>query len=87
MANITPATQNSFSIPSIIAVVAAIGSFMVGATWGLILALVAIAFGILGVVLSLSPVKRGGIASTVGIFAGAIGIIAALIKGIMWIAG
>lgn len=86
MATTTPATQNSFSIPSLIAVAAAIGSFMVGATWGMILAVIAILFGILGVVLSLSPVKRGGIASTFGIFAGAIGIIAAVIKGIMWIA-
>lgn len=84
MATITPATRNSFSIPSLIAVAAAIGSFMVGAMGGLLLALIAIVFGVLGVVLSLSPAKRGGIASTFGIFAGAIGIIAAIIKGIMW---
>lgn len=86
MATTTPVTGNSFSIPSLISVAAAIGSFMTGATFGLILAVVAILFGILGVVISLSPVKRGGIASTFGIMAGAIGIIAAIIKAIMWMA-
>jgi hypothetical protein len=75
----------SFSIPSLIALLAAIGSFMNGAILGLILALVAIVFGILGVVLSLAPAKRGGIVSTFGIGAGVIGIIAAVIKAVMWI--
>lgn len=87
MATTTPATRNSFSIPSLIAVVAAIGSFMTGATLGLILAAIAIIFGILGVVISLSPVKRGGVASTFGILAGGVGIIAAIVKAIMWMAG
>lgn len=49
------------------------------------LAVVAIIFGILGVIISFSPVKRGGVASTFGIAAGAIGIIAALIRGVMWL--
>ena len=87
MATTTPATTNSFSIPSLIAIAAAIGSFMVGATMGMVLAVVAILFGIIGVIISLSPAKRGGVVSTFGIFAGAIGIIAAIIKGIMWMAG
>lgn len=75
----------SFSIPSLIALFAAIGSFMNGAILGLILAVVAIVFGILGVVLSLAPAKRGGIVSTFGIGAGVIGILAAVIKAVMWI--
>ena len=83
MATTTPVTRNSFSIPSLIAVIAAIGSFMVGAIGGLVLAGIAIVFGIIGVVISLSPVKRGGIASTFGILAGGVGIIAAIVKGIM----
>lgn len=86
MATTTPVARNSFSIPSLISVAAAIGSFMTGATLGLILAVIAILFGILGVVISLSPVKRGGVASTFGIMAGAVGIIAAIIKAIMWMA-
>lgn len=87
MATTTPVTRNSFSIPSLISVIAAIGSFMVGALPGIFLAGIAIVFGILGVVISLSPVKRGGVASTLGILAGGIGIIAAIVKGIMWMMG
>ncbi|RYD62283.1 MAG: hypothetical protein EOP83_15000 [Verrucomicrobiaceae bacterium] len=74
-------------MPSIIAVLAAIGSFMNGATLGLILAIVAIFFGIVGVVLSLAPGKRGGVISTFGIGAGLIGIIAAVIKAAMYLFG
>ncbi|MCW1886242.1 hypothetical protein OKA04_16005 [Luteolibacter flavescens] len=87
MNHTTPATRATFSVPSIIAIVAAIGSFMNGATLGLILAVVAIFFGIIGVVLSLSPAKRGGIISTFGIGAGLIGIVAAVIKAAMYLFG
>ncbi len=85
MAQSTLSRRASFSIPSIIALLAAIGSFMNGAILGMILAVIAIVFGILGVVLSLAPAKRGGVISTFGIGAGVIGIIAAVIKAVMWI--
>jgi len=85
MAGITTTPRASFSIPSIISVIAAIWSFYQGAIGGLILAIVAIVFGILGVVLSLSPAKRGGVASTFGIAAGGIAVVAAVIKAIMWV--
>jgi hypothetical protein len=85
MNDITPSTRASFSLPSIIAVLAAIGSFMNGAFLGFMLAIVAIFFGIIGVVLSLAPAKRGGVISTFGIGAGLLGIIAALIKAVMWL--
>ena len=85
MAQTSPAGSASFSIPSIIALLAAIGSFMNGAILGMVLAVVAIVFGILGVVLSLAPAKRGGVISTLGIGAGVIGIIAAVIKAVIWI--
>jgi hypothetical protein len=75
----------TFSIPSILALLAAIGSFMNGAILGLILALCAIVLGIIGVVISLAPAKRGGVISTLGIGAGALGIVAALVKAVMWI--
>ncbi len=87
MAEITPSTKSTFSIPSIISVIAAIWSFTSGAIFGLILAIVAIIFGLLGIILSLSPAKRGGVISTFGIGAGAIGVIAAVVKAIMWIFG
>lgn len=86
MNEITPATRASFSLPSIIAILAAIGSFMNGALLGFVLAILAIFFGIIGVVLSLAPAKRGGVISTFGIGAGLLGIIAALIKAVMWLA-
>ena len=88
MATTTPVSRNSFSIPSLISVFAAIGAFMTGsAILTMVLAVVAILFGILGVVISLSPVKRGGVASTFGILAGGVGIVAAIVRAIMWMAG
>ena len=74
-----------FSIPSIIALVAAVLSFMTGAMFGLILAVIAIVFGLIGVMLSFSSRTRGGIVSTLSLLAGFIGIIAAVIKAVAWI--
>lgn len=75
----------SFSIPSIISVLAAIGSFMNGAILGMVLAVTAIIFGVIGVLLSIAPAKRGGILSIASIGAGVVGIIAAVIKAFIWI--
>ena len=69
-----------FSIPSIIAIIAAIGSFFVGAGLGMLLAVIAIAAGAIGVLLALSPRVRGGIVSVMSILFGVVGIIAAVIK-------
>jgi hypothetical protein len=74
-----------FSIPSIIALVAAILSFTTGAVAGLVLALIAIFFGLLGVMLSFSSSRRGGIVSTLSLLAGFLGIVAAAIKAIAWL--
>jgi hypothetical protein len=76
-----------FSIPSVISVIAAIFSFKMGAIMGLVLAGVAIVFGLIGLLLSLSPNKRGGIFSFLGIAGGALGVVAAIIKAVMWIFG
>ena len=73
-----------FSLPSIIAILASIGSFFVGAFGGFVLALVAIAFGIIGVVLSLAPSVRGGFISLFSLIVAAIGIVVAVIKAIAW---
>ncbi len=80
-------SKAAFSIPSIIAVVAAILSFKVGAIMGMVLAGVAIAFGLVGVLLSLSSKTRGGMVSIFGIVAGLVGIIAAIVKAIQWFSG
>ena len=70
----------SFSIPSMLAVAAAIGSFMTGAFLGTLLAIAAIVLGLLGAVLAMSPRVRGGMMSIVAIGAGLIGIVAAVFK-------
>jgi hypothetical protein len=82
--NAVEVRSSRFSIPSLIAVVAAIASFFVGAMMGLVLAIVAIFFGLLGVVFSFSSRTRGGIVSTLSVLAGFVGIIAAVIKAAMW---
>ena len=78
MENVRP--RPSFSIPSILAVIAAIFSFTSGAALGLILAIAAIVLGLIGVLIALSPRVRGGFVSVLSILAGAIGIIAAIFK-------
>lgn len=87
MATTTVSRKASFSIPSLIAVIAAIWSFTSGAFFGLVLAIVAIVAGLLGVLLALAPGVRGGIASTVAVFAGGIGIVAAIVKAIIYLVG
>jgi len=74
-----------FSIPSIIALVAAILSFATGAALGMILAVIAIVFGLIGVLLSFSARTRGGLVSTLSLLAGFVGIIAAVIKAVAWL--
>jgi len=74
-------SKASFSLPSLIALVAAILIFVVGNGFLVfLLAGVAIIFGILGIILSLAPSVRGGIVSFLGIGAGLIGVIMAIVK-------
>ncbi len=80
----TGAAKPHFSIPSIIAIGAAIASFYVGAFGGFILAIVAIVFGVIGLALSMSPSVRGGFVSLMSLALAVIGIIAAVIKFIRW---
>lgn len=76
----------SFSIPSLIALAASVLIFVVhNGFLVFLLAGVAIVFGILGIILSLSPRVRGGIVSFLGIGAGLIGVIIAVVKLIQWI--
>lgn len=81
----TTRIQEKFSIPSIIAIVAAIASFMVGAFWGFLLAMVALLFGAIGFFLAFSSRVRGGMVSMLAVAAGVLGVIAALVKGIAWL--
>jgi hypothetical protein len=79
------ATRAGVSIPAIISLIAAILSFATGAFWGLMLAAVAIIFGVIGVVMALSPNVRGGFISVLSLFAGSIGLMVAIIKAVMWV--
>ena len=74
------AQRPSFSIPSILSILAAIFSFGRGFTFGLILAILAIVFGVIGLLMALLPHRRGGIVSVISIVLGLIGIIAAIFK-------
>jgi len=40
---------------------------------------------VIGILLSLSPSVRGGIVSMLGLIAGALGILAALVKAMRWL--
>ncbi len=80
----TGATKPHFSIPSIIAIAAAIASFFVGAGGGFILAIIAIVFGIIGMLLAFSPSVRGGLVSIFSMVLAAIGIVVAIAKAVAW---
>ena len=83
--NAEATTRAKFSTPSIIAIIAAVASFGVGAFWGFVLAMVAVVFGAIGVLVAFSSRVRGGIVSTLAVLAGVLGLIAALFKGIAWL--
>lgn len=80
-------SKATFSIASIVAIIAAILSFNFGAILGLLMAAVAFIFGVIGLVLALMPNKRGGGISIVAVVLSFIGVIAAVIKALMWILG
>jgi hypothetical protein len=77
-------TQNKphYSIPSIIAIAAAIVSLFVRPGTGLLLAIIAILFGIFGFGLSLHPKIRGGLLSLLSMMLACIGIVLALLRAI-----
>lgn len=78
------ASKASFSISSIVAIIAAIISFNVGAILGLLMAAVAFIFGVIGLIFALSPGTRGGFLSIMAVILSFIGVIAAIIKAVMW---
>ena len=72
-----------FSIPSLIAIGAAIATFFVRPATGFALAIVAIIFGVIGFLLAFSPSVRGGVMSIFSLILAAIGIIIAILRGIL----
>ncbi|HEX3624100.1 MAG TPA: hypothetical protein VH280_01605 [Verrucomicrobiae bacterium] len=81
----TAVAQNKphFSIPSIIALGAAIASFFVRPGTGFALAIVAIIFGVIGFFLALSPSVRGGVMSIFSLIIAAVGTIVAIVRAIL----
>jgi hypothetical protein len=75
----------SFSLPSILAIAAAIGSFFGGPVMQILLAIAAILLGAIGVLISISPAKRGGIMSMLSIVVGILAIIIAIVRGVFGI--
>jgi hypothetical protein len=78
--NVPSSRRATFSIPSILAIVCALGSFFTGAGLALLLCILAIVFGIIGAVLALLPGTRGGMMSILSIALAAIGVIVALVR-------
>lgn len=81
----TPARRGgqSFSIPSIVAILAAIATFFTGSgILTIVLAVSAVVAGLIGVVLALSPNVRGGIVSTIAVILGLLGVLVGGIRGI-----
>lgn len=85
MMKTSQANDAKFSIPSIIAVIAAVLSFMVGAFWGFVLAIIAIIAAVIGMLAAISPNIRGGVTSILSLFAGGLALIAAVFKALMWL--
>jgi hypothetical protein len=79
----TTGTRAHYSLPSLIAIGAVIASFFVSPGLGFVLAIVAIIFGVIGILLSLSPSVRGGFVSILSLIAGAIGVVVATIRAII----
>ncbi len=78
----TGTTKAHFSLPAIIAIGAAIASLFVGALGGFILAIVAIIFGVLGLLVSLAPSVRGGLVSLLSLIIACFAIVLAIIKAV-----
>jgi hypothetical protein len=66
-----------------LSIIAAIASFFVRPVPGFFLALLAIFLGIIGFVMAASPRVRGGIISIFSIIIGVIGVLAAVLRGIL----
>lgn len=77
-----PLTRKAtFSTPSILSLVAAIGGFFVdNAGLALLLCIVAGVLGLIGVIVALLPGIRGGLLSILSILMGLIGIVVAIIR-------
>ncbi len=80
-----PRQNASFSLPSLLAIASAIGSFFVGPFMQIVLAVAAIILGLLGVMISISPAKRGGVMSVISVVVGVLAIVIAIVRAVFGI--
>lgn len=70
----------AFSIPSILALIAALASFVVSPGYQLLLSVTAAVLGAIGCVMALLPGVRGGIISMLSLVIGALGLLIAIVR-------
>ena len=75
-----PANRPSFSIPAILAAVCLIATLFTGEGLDLVLSIAAIAFGVIGAVMALSPSVRGGILSLASIVIGLLAVVISILQ-------
>jgi hypothetical protein len=75
-------TKPHYSIPSILALAAAIASFFVSTGTVLLLAIIAIVCGVLGLILSMSPSIRGGGISVISLCLAGLGVVLGIVRAI-----
>ena len=56
-----------------------------GAFGGFVLAMIAVVFGAIGVLMAFSSTVRGGVMSALAVAGGLLGLIAAVVKGVAWL--
>ena len=72
----------SFSIPSIIAIIAAIAIFFTGGIVAVLLTVVAVVCGVIGMVMALLPSVRGGIVSILSVVIAFIAVVVSIFQAI-----
>jgi hypothetical protein len=81
--NLPAKSARSFSVASVLAVVCAAATFVVGAGAQFTLAIIAIILGVIGLILALSPKTRGGFASIFAILVAIVAVGVAITRGIL----
>ncbi len=77
------ASDQHRSIAAVLGIVCAVGSFFVyHSFWGIVLAILAILFGLFGFLRSASPRVSGGILSIAAVGIGVIALLFSLLKGV-----
>ena len=74
-----PTGEAKFSIPSLLAILCAVLAFF-DTGFGFVLAIAAIVLGLIGVVVAISPARRGGVLSMMAVAGGVIAALVAVLS-------